>query len=341
MRTTRLGGSDEQVSALALGAMGMGTRADDATSFATLDAYAQDGGGFIDTADAYAWFYAPGTDGGQSEELLGRWLRRTGRRDEVFLATKGAGMVTNAHEVYPAGADAPDWRTARFAGAGAGTLRAALEGSLRRLGVEHVDLYYVHVDDPATPLEETLGALADLVGEGKIRYLGWSNITSERLEAIRAVAEHEGLPQPVAVQQQNSYLQRGARGLPAADDAQLEYLCGRPDLTLVAYSPLLQGLYDAPAAERARVVAEGGYTAGSAPGSARDRLAALDAVAADIGASPGQVALAWLAARHSPSTIPLIGTTKVERYREAAVALDLPLTPDHLARLDGPSDTGD
>ena len=111
--------------------------------------------------------------------------------------------------------------------------------------------------------------------------------------------------------------------------------------TLVAYSPLLQGLYDAPAAERARVVAEGGYTAGSAPGSARDRLAALDAVAADIGASPGQVVLAWLAARRSPSTIPLIGTTKVERYREAAVALDLRLTPEHLARLDGPSGTGD
>lgn len=332
MRTTELGSSGEQVSALALGAMGMGTRADDATSFATLDAYAQDGGGFIDTADAYAWFYAPGTDGGQSEELLGRWLRRTGRRDDIFLATKGAGMVTNPRDVFPTGAQAPDWRKAGFVGAGADTLRAALEGSLRRLGVEHVDLYYVHVDDPSTPLEEMLGALAAFVTEGKIRYIGWSNVSSERLEAIRATAERNGLTQPVAVQQRHTYLDRSAgRGFPAADEAQLDYLRGRPDLTLVAYSPLLRGLYDEPADNRAQLLGEGQY----AGDSATDRLAVLDAVASENGASPGQVVLAWLAARRSPSTIPLIGTTKVDRYRQAAAALDLKLTPADLARLDG------
>lgn len=333
VRTTELGRSGEQVSALALGAMGMGTRADDATSFATLDAYAEDGGGFIDTADAYAWFYAPGTGGGQSEELLGRWLRRTGRRDRVFLSTKGAGMVTNPREAYPAGARAPDWHRAVFVGAGARTLRAALEGSLRRLGVEHVDLYYVHVDDPSTPLEETLGALAVFVAEGKIRHVGWSNVSSQRLEAIRAVAEGNGFPLPVAVQQQHSYLDASVgRGFPAADEAQLGYLRGHPDLTLVAYSPLLKGLYDAPAGDRARLLAEGPY----AGDQAGDRLAVLDAVAAQTGATPGQVVLAWLGQRGSPSTIPLIGTTRADRYRQAAAALDLTLTPAQLARLHAP-----
>ena len=333
MRTTELGNSGEQVSALALGAMGMGTRADDATSFATLDAYAEDGGGFVDTADGYAWFYAQGTDGGQSEELLGRWLRRTGRRDDVFLATKGAGMVANPRDVYPDGAQSPDWSKAVFVGAGAHTLRAALEGSLRRLGVEHVDLYYVHVDDPSTPLEETLGALAAFVTEGKIRHIGWSNVSSDRLEAIRAAAQQNGLPQPVAVQQQHTYLDpTPGRGFPGADEGQLDYLRGRPDLTLVAYSPLLKGLYDEPAERREQLLAEGR----SDGGQAMDELVALDAVATETGATPGQVVLAWMTARRSPSTIPLIGTTRVDRYRQAAAALDLTLTPAQLTRLDAP-----
>jgi aryl-alcohol dehydrogenase-like predicted oxidoreductase len=336
VKTTELDTSGEQVSALALGAMGMGTRADDATSFATLDAYADDGGGFIDTADGYAWFYAPGTDGGQSEELLGRWLRRTRRRDAVFLATKGAGMVTNPRDLYPAGAQAPDWRKAVFVGAGADTLRTALEGkgSLRRLGVEHIDLYYVHVDDPSTPLEETLGALAAFVAEGKIRHIGWSNVSSERLEEIRAVAQRNGFPQPVAVQQQHSYLDPVAgRGFPAVDEAQLGYLRSRSDLTLIAYSPLLKGLYDEPAGRRAQLVAE----SRDAVDPAMKQLAVLDAVAAETRASPGQVVLAWLAARRSPSTIPLIGTTRVDRYRHAAAALDLELSPSQLALLDARS----
>jgi aryl-alcohol dehydrogenase-like predicted oxidoreductase len=120
-----------------------------------------------------------------------------------------------------------------------------------------------------------------------------------------------------------------AQGFPAADDAQLDYLRGRPDLTLVGYSPLLNGLYDEPAGRRAQLLAEGRY----AGGAATERLAALDAVAAETGASPGQVVLAWLAARRSPATIPLIGTTRVDRYRQAAAALDLKLTDDQLARL--------
>jgi aryl-alcohol dehydrogenase-like predicted oxidoreductase len=187
-----LGATGEKVSQLALGCMGMGTLAGDETSFALLDRYAADGGTFLDTADCYAWWWAKGTPGGQSEELIGRWLARSGRRDRMFIATKGAGRIRDLEAVWPAGSDVADWGAAQFAGAAAGTLRSALEGSLRRLGVEHIDLYYVHVDDRCTALEETLGALAGFVREGKVRYLGWSNVRTWRLERIRGLCAANG-----------------------------------------------------------------------------------------------------------------------------------------------------
>jgi aryl-alcohol dehydrogenase-like predicted oxidoreductase len=332
MDTVELGATGEQVSQLSLGCMGMGTQADDETSFAVLDRYAADGGTFLDTADCYAWWWAKGTPGGQSEELIGRWLARSGRRDETFIATKGSGRIRDLDAVWPAGAVTGDWSAARFVGAAAGTLRSALEGSLRRLGTDHIDLYYVHVDDRSTPLEETLAALADFVREGKVRYLGWSNVRTWRLERIRGLCAANGWPQPAALQQQHSYLQRraGLQSVSIVDDEQLDYLRERPDLSLIAYSPLLKGLYDAPAADRARQSGMRPY-AGDAPAR---RLAALDAVAAETGARPGQVVLAWLAAQRSPRVLPLIGTTKVTRYQEAAQALDLKLTAEQIAALD-------
>lgn len=233
----------------------------------------------------------------------------------------------------PRGSDVADWGAARFAGAAAGTLRSGLEGSLRRLGVDHIDLYYVHVDDRATALEETLQTLADFVQEGKIRYLGWSNVRTWRLERIRGLCAANGWPQPVALQQQHTFLQRQA-GLAEpsiVDDEQLDYLRERADLSLVAYSPLLKGLYDGPAAERPGHPGMEPY-AGDA---AARRLAVLDAVAAETGCQPGQVVLAWMAAQRSPRVVPLIGTTKVGRYREAAQALELELTAGQLTALDG------
>jgi aryl-alcohol dehydrogenase-like predicted oxidoreductase len=332
VNTVELGATGEKVSQLALGCMGMGTLADDETSFALLDRYAADGGTFLDTADCYAWWWARGTPGGQSEDLIGRWLARGGPRDRTFIATKGSGRIRDLDAVWPAGSDTANWGGAQFVGAGAGTLRSSLEGSLRRLGVEHIDLYYVHVDDRSTPLEETLQVLADFVAEGKVRYLGWSNVRTWRLERIRGLCAANGWPQPAALQQQHSYLQRRA-GLPSTsivDDEQLDYLRERPDLSLVAYSPVLKGLYDASPADRPGQPAMRPY-AGDA---AARRMAALDAVAAQAGARPGQVVLAWMAAQRSPRVLPLIGTTKVARYLEAAQALDLELTADQLAALD-------
>ncbi len=327
---TQLGGSGEQVSALALGCMGMGTRADDETSFATLDAYAADGGNFLDTADCYAWFFARGTTGGQSEELLGRWLRRTGQRDDIFLATKGSGMSQDPQQDWPDGAQSPDWSKVRFAGAGAKTLRDALDGSLARLGTDRIDLYYIHVDDRSTALEETLEALAGFVTAGKIRYYGWSNVRTWRLERIRALCEVNGWPQPVALQQQHSYLAAPSRrDVSLVTPEQLDYLRDRDgQLSLVAYSPLAKGLYDLTETARDRGLASGGY-----PSSSAGPLKALDAVAAELGVKPGQVVLAWMAAQRSPRVIPLIGSTRADRYREASAAMDLQLTDEQVTRL--------
>lgn len=334
MQTIELGTTGQQVSRIALGAMGMGTVADDATSFELLDRFTADGGTFVDTADCYAWWDAKGTDGGQSEELLGRWFARTGRRDDVFLATKGTARVRHLDRVWPDDAGAPDWDLARqnFVGAGAAVLRESLEASLRRLGTDHVDLYYVHVDDRTTPLEETLATLAGFVEEGKVRYLGWSNVRTWRLERIRQLCAANGWPAPVALQQEHSYLDRrgGLSTASVVDDEQLDYLAEHPDLALVAYSPVLKGMYDmTEGAREAHYLWQANY----AGEHQRAQVAAAADVAADLGVRPSQVVLAWLLAQTSPRVIPLLGTTKVARFAEAAAALTIDLTPEQLARL--------
>src|SRR4051794_39489133 len=151
----RLGHTDLDVFPLCLGGNVFGWTADEEQSFAVLDVYADAGGDFIDTADVYsAW--APGNSGGESEKIIGRWLARRGRRDDIVIATK-VGMASGLDNLAPK------------------NIRTAAEASLSRLGVDHIDLYYAHQDDPNTPLEETLAAFDALVREGKVRYIAASN----------------------------------------------------------------------------------------------------------------------------------------------------------------------
>ena len=319
MKTTTLGTTGEQVSALALGCMQLGTIAGDEASFALLDRYAEHGGRFVDTADCYSWWWARGTQGGQSEDVLGRWMEQRGNRDRTFVATKATARVNDVERAWSDPDGEPDWGYARqhFVGAGAAALRESLEASLRRLRTDRIDLYYVHVDDLATPLEETLETLAGFVAEGKVRYLGWSNVRTWRLERIRQLCERNGWPAPVALQQEYSLLHRraGLRTSSIVDDEQLDYLEHHPDLTLVAYSPVLKGLYDQAPDERAE-----------------SQLAAVAAVAAELGVLPSQVVLAWLA-QHTPAVVPIIGTANAQRVDQAVAALEIGLTEAHLARL--------
>ncbi len=332
MKTLELGRTGEQVSQLALGCMLMGTDTDEASSVEMLNRYVEAGGNFLDTANCYAWWARKGSHGGESEELLGRWFAGNGRRDEVFLATKGSAVVRGPEELWNDG-DAPDWAEAftRFEGAGGDTLRRAIDASLRRLGTDHVDLYYVHVDDRSTPLEETLEALTGIVAAGKARYIGWSNVRTWRLERIRQLAARHGWVAPVAVQQQHSYLRRraGLSNTSIVDDEQLDYLREHDDLTLVAYSPILKGIYDDPA-KRAAHTAMQSY----AGPDAEARLAVLTDVAAEVGATANQLVLAWLMQQRSPRLAALIGPRTLPQYEAALPALDVKLTDDQLARLD-------
>ncbi|MEV4628354.1 aldo/keto reductase [Micromonospora sp. NPDC049523] len=327
MQTVALGRTGEQVSQLALGCMLMGTMTDEESSYAMLDHYLDAGGTFLDTANCYAWWPGPPFRGGESESLLGRWFARSGRRDQVFLATKGTAWVADPAAVLSGRAESRD----SYSGAGADTVRRELDDSLRRLGTDHVDLYYVHVDDRSTPLEETLEALAGLVAAGKVRYLGWSNVHTWRLESIRQLCDRYGWPAPVALQQQHSYLRRrpGVDHSAIVDDEQLDYLRAHDDLTLVAYSPILKGSYDDATKRREHPVLDPYRGADSTA-----RLAVLDTIAAELDVTPNQLVLAWLLHQDNPTLVPLIGPRTLPQYEAALPALDLKLTPTHLTRLD-------
>ena len=326
MQTTELGRTGEQVSKLSLGAMLMGTRTDEQTSFGMLDRYLDAGGSFVDTADCYAWWPAPGNTGGESETVLGRWLAARGNRDRVFLSTKGSAWVSDPDR-YRNKPGRP-----RYAGASATTLESALHGSLRRLGVDHVDLYYVHVDDLDTPLEETLEALAGFVQAGKVRHIGWSNVRTWRLERILGLCDRHGWPAPVAVQQQHSYLRptAGANFLSIVDDEQLDHLRANPQVSLVAYSPILKGIYDDPAKR------DGHPSMADYAGPDADaRLARLTTLAGEFGVTPNQLVLAWLLHQTDPTPITLVGPRTPEQLDTALAALDIKLSTEHLAHLDG------
>jgi aryl-alcohol dehydrogenase-like predicted oxidoreductase len=307
----------------------MGTSTDEPTSTQILQRYLDAGGTFLDTADCYAWWpdapagAAPFT-GGESETLLGRWFARSGRRDDVFLATKGSAWVADPAAARAGRVSPP----AQYAGAGGDTLRHALDRSLRRLGVEHVDLYYVHVDDLATPLEETLQALAGLVAAGKTRHIGWSNVSTARLERIAALCAEHGWPAPVAVQQEHSYLRPATPTVSVVDDAQLAYLRAHPELTLVAYSPILKGVYDDPAKRQTHHVMQP-----YAGPDADARFATVSRLAKQLGVTGNQLVLAWLLHQRDPARVTLVGPRTLAHYDAAVAALDLTLDAETLAAL--------
>mgnify|MGYP005842163647 FL=1 len=314
MRTVPLGHTGIEVSALCLGAMYFGTRTDEATSLALLDQYVAAGGSFIDTANIYA-HWVEGGQGGESESLLGRWMKARGNRAELFIASK-------------VGFEYPGVER----GLSARRIEAECDKSLRRLGVEAIDLYYAHVDDRRTPLDETLEAFDRLAQAGKVRFVGASNYTAWRLEEARAISAIRGYAAFCCVQQRHTYLRPkpGANFDPqlAANDDLLDYCRTRKaEVALLAYSPLLGGAYTRPD----RPVPDQ-YTGPDTDA----RLAALRTVAAAHGATPNQIVLAWML--HSdPVTIPVFAASTPEQMAENLGALDIALTAEQMAQLDGAS----
>src|SRR5215469_3208437 len=264
----RIGETDLEVFPFCLGGNVFGWTADEDTSFAILNAYTSAGGNFIDTADSYPQ-WADGCDGGESETIIGRWLARRGRRDDLIIATK-VGQGRHHPGLSPA------------------NLRSAAEASLRRLGTGHIDLYYAHEDDPATPLADTMAALDSLVQEGKVRYVAASNYSAPRLAAALASAQQQGLVSFAALQVHYNLVHRDEY------EGGLAALCQREGLSCLAYSALADGFLTGkyrpvgslPSSERAEDAAvyltEGGLAV----------LGALDTVARAHGAPVAAIALA-------------------------------------------------
>jgi aryl-alcohol dehydrogenase-like predicted oxidoreductase len=313
------------VSVLALGTHLFGTKTGEAAAFAILDRYAEAGGTFIDTADSYA-FWVNDTQGGESEELLGRWRRSRGTGQEIVVATK-----VGARPLAP-GTSFTD----NAEGLSAAVIRESSQRSRDRLGVDRLDLLYAHIDDPKVPLAETVEAFAALVAEGTVGLLGVSNHWVWQVERARALAAAAGLPGYEVLQYQHSYLRprtdlpgsRSPDGMPGmAGGDLLSYLRAEPQLAMVAYASLMQGGYVRPDKLDAPEFAEYRH-----PGTPA-RLAALQEVARDAGATVNQVVLAWLIGGEVP-VIPVVGASSVAQLDESLAAVDLELTTEQRARLD-------
>ncbi|MGY3057958.1 aryl-alcohol dehydrogenase-like predicted oxidoreductase [Streptomyces sp. TE3672] len=304
----KLGPSDLQVFPLALGGNVFGWTADEAQSFAVLDAYVAGGGNFVDTADGYsAW--VPGNEGGESETVIGKWLAARGNRSDIVVATK-----VSTHPQYKGLAPA--------------NIKAAAEESLRRLGTDHIDLYYTHFDDETVPVEDIITALDQLVKEGKVREIAASNIGPERLQASLDFSEREGLARYVALQPHYNLVSRDTY------EGELQDTAARAGLGVVPYFALASGFLT------------GKYRPGSSVESARAEgarqhlesergqkvLAALDKVAKERDAEMATVALAWLASR--PTVVaPIASARTVEQLPALLAVADLMLTEQELAEL--------
>jgi aryl-alcohol dehydrogenase-like predicted oxidoreductase len=312
MHTLPLGTTGVQVSALCLGTIYFGAREDQATSFRLLDQYAEAGGSFLDTANIYS-FWLPGCAGGECESLLGDWMRERRNRARMFVASKvGFG--------YP-GVER---------GLRAAQIAAECDRSLKRLGTDVIDLYYAHVDDLDTPVEESLAAFDRLAKAGKIRFIGASNFAAWRLEEARCASRARGWAEYACVQQRHTYLRPkpGASFSPqvAANADLLDWRAAR-GVALLAYSPLLNGAYTRP---------DRPVPAQYAGPDTDARLAALKAVAAEAGATPNQVVLAWML-RGQPAVIPVFAASTPGQMRENLGALEVVLSEAQLARLDNAS----
>ena len=314
MRTRALGRSGIEIPPVMIGGNVFGWTADRDTSFAVLDACLEAGLDAIDTADVYsAW--VPGHEGGESETLIGDWMRTRGCRDRVVIATKVGMKLGSGHEGL-----SPDW-----------IVRAA-EDSLRRLGTDRIDLYQAHRDDPSVPLADTLGALARLIEQGKVRAIGASNYAAARLEeALRTSAEH-GLPRYETLQPQYNLMER-----PGFEDA-LETVCRDAGLGVIPYYALASGFLTGKYRSEADLgQSPRGNVARKYLGARGDRvLAALDAVAARTGTEPGAVAIAWVAARPT-ITAPIASATGTAQVATLARAASLVLDADAMAALDAAS----
>ena len=315
MEKRKLGNSGIEVAPLALGGNVFGWTVDEATGFKLLDAFVDAGFNLIDTADVYPK-WAPGCQGGESEELIGKWLERRGRRNDVVIATKVGWEFS------------PDRK-----GLSKEYILRSAEGSLRRLHTDYIDLYQSHKDDPETPLEETLGAYDQLIREGKVRAIGASNYSAERLRQALEASEKNGLPRYESLQPEYSLAER------AGFESGLEQLCREKNLGVITYFSLASGFLTGKYRSEADLEksARGQMVRKYMNERGKRILAALEEVARDLNSTPAQVAIAWLIARPSV-TAPIASARTIEQLNDLVAATKLKLDSSAIDRLNKASD---
>jgi aryl-alcohol dehydrogenase-like predicted oxidoreductase len=313
MEMRNLGRSGLQVAPLCLGGNVFGWSCDEAASLAVLDAYAEAGGNFVDTADVYSR-WVPGHTGGESEAILGRWMRARGNRAQIVIATK----------VGSAMGEGPNQR-----GLGRQHIMGAVEASLRRLQTDYIDLYQAHFDD-GSPLEETMRAFDDLVRQGKVRYLGASNYSAWRLVRALWASDTGGYAPYISLQPHYNVARRDEF------ERELEPMCRELGLGVIPYAALAGGFLSGkyrrgdplPESKRATTVQQRYFN--------DHGFAVLEAVlrvAEARGATPTQVALAWLLSRPAV-TAPIASANSLAQLQELLGALALQLSDGELATLD-------
>jgi aryl-alcohol dehydrogenase-like predicted oxidoreductase len=316
MERRKLGNSGLEIGLLTLGTNVFGWTADEATSFRILDAFIDAGFNLVDTADTYTTF-VPGNKGGESETIIGKWLKKSGKRDKVLIATKGGNKMGPGKE-----------------GLSAAYLTEALEASLRRLQTDYIDLYQTHRNDLNTPLQETLGALGKFVKAGKVRAIGASNLPAGRLAESFDVSSRLGLPRFESLQPEYHLANR------ADYEAALEPLCLKEGIGVINFYSLAAGfltgkyrsegdLSKSPRGQRTvkRFLNERGFRI----------LHALDVVSKELNATPAQVAIAWLIARPS-ITAPIASATSVEQLQDLLKATTLKLDRSSIELLNQASE---
>lgn len=300
-----------QVSPLAFGGNVFGWTLNESESFRILDAFLDARFNFIDTADTYSK-WAEGNQGGESETILGNWFRQRGRRDDVILATKLGGDMGAGRK-----------------GLKAGYVKEAVEASLKRLKTDYIDLYQTHYDDPETPVEETMEALNRLIDEGKVRYIGASNYTAERIAQSNEFARQHGMQGYISLQPLYNLHDRQQ-----FEESYLP-LVEQEKLAVISYYALASGFLSGK--YRSKEDLGKSVRGQKAIQYLDDRghriLAALDEVAAAHQVAPAQVAIAWQL--HKPFiTAPIVSATTEKQLAELAGAASLELSPEQVALLD-------
>ncbi len=310
MMNRRLGSTDLKIAPLVLGGNVFGWTADKTASFAVLDAFVAGGGTMIDTADMYS-SWVDGHEGGESETMIGDWLRTSGRCDDVLIATK-VGMLP--------GEGGEKLQPARIA--------AAAEASLKRLGTDRIDLYYAHQDDDTVPQEAVLEAFGKLVDAGKVRVIGASNFHAARLKSAVDAAKASDLPRYHVLQPEYNLVSRDKF------EGELQDYCVTENIGVLPYyglaSGFLTGKYRTPDDLGASV--RGGGMRDLLDGKGKAVLEAMDAVVSDTGASHAQIALAWLLAQPG-ITAPIASATSARQIEDLLPAMTLELSDEQLSAL--------